>query len=102
MYTILNDSTSIPPQIKQPHHKFYLRNHQNNPKPLITFKHLHNNQIHIHHTPLSHQLPPQPLPKKLLNPLVQHAPQNNLKIIPSSPFPKNLLQKHHHPQHVYL
>lgn len=89
-------------EIKQGDHKFYVGNDENNPKAVITFKEVDNNEIDIDHTGVSDELGRQGLGKKLVNRVVEHARENNLKIIASCPFAKNVLEKDDHAQDVYL
>ncbi|MBM6356828.1 GNAT family N-acetyltransferase [Staphylococcus epidermidis] len=89
-------------EIKQGDHKFYVGDDENNPKAVITFKEVDNNEIDIDHTGVSDELGGQGLGKKLVNRVVEHARENNLKIIASCPFAKNVLEKDDHAQDVYL
>lgn len=67
-------------EIKQGDHKFYVGNDENNPKAVITFKEVDNNEIDIDHTGVSDELGGQGLGKKLVNRVVEHARENNLKL----------------------
>ncbi|WP_260846360.1 N-acetyltransferase [Staphylococcus saprophyticus] len=75
---------------------------ENNGEAEITFNQQNHNQIHIHHTRLPEQMRPQAIPSHLVKPLLHYPPHNNLKLSPTSPFPKTLIQKHHQYQHLYL
>ena len=89
-------------EIKQGDHKFYVGEDENNPQAVITFKDVDNNEIDIDHTGVSDEQSGQGLGKKLVNSVVEYARNNNLKIIASCPFAKDVLEKDDHAQDVYL
>lgn len=89
-------------EIKQGNNKFYVGEDENNPKAEITYKQVDNNEIEIDHTGVSDELGGQGLGTKLVDAVVEHARQNNLKIIASCPFAKDVLEKNDNYQDVYL
>ncbi len=60
-----------------------------------------NNEINIDHTGVSDELGGQGVGKKLLKAVVEHARENNLKLLPRS-FAKHMLEKEDSYQDVYL
>lgn len=88
-------------EIKQGDHKFYVGNDENNPKAVITFKEVDNNEIDIDHTGVSDELGGQGLGKKLVNRVVEHARENNLKLSLLVHSQKRI-RKDDHAQDVYL
>ena len=58
--------------------------------------------MYKHFTGVSDELGGQGLGKKLVNSVVEYARNNNLKIIASCPFAKDVLEKDDHAQDVYL
>ncbi|ATH61808.1 GNAT family N-acetyltransferase [Staphylococcus pasteuri] len=89
-------------EIKQGTNKFYVGEDENDPKAVITFKTADNNEIDIDHTGVSDELGGQGLGKKLVYQVVDYARKNNLKIIASCPFAKDVLEKDDSVQDVYL
>ncbi|RIO53890.1 GNAT family N-acetyltransferase [Staphylococcus pasteuri] len=89
-------------EIKQGTNKFYVGEDENDPKAVITFKAVDNNEIDIDHTGVSDELGGQDLGKKLVYQVVDYARENNLKIIASCPFAKDVLEKDDSVQDVYL
>ncbi|MCO0861176.1 GNAT family N-acetyltransferase [Staphylococcus pasteuri] len=89
-------------EIKQGTNKFYVGEDENDPKAVITFKTAENNEIDIDHTGVSDELGGQGLGKKLVYQVVDYARKNNLKIIASCPFAKDVLEKDDSVQDVYL
>ena len=89
-------------EIKQGTNKFYVGEDENDPKAVITFKTADNNEIDIDHTGVSDELGGQGLGKKLVYQVVDYARKNNLKIIASCPFAKDVLEKDGSVQDVYL
>ena len=67
-------------EIKQGNNKFYVGEDENNPKAEITYKQVDNNEIEIDHTGVSDELGGQGLGTKLVDAVVEHARQNNLKL----------------------
>lgn len=89
-------------EIKQGTNKFYVGEDENDPKAVITFITADNNEIDIDHTGVSDELGGQGLGKKLVYQVVDYARKNNLKIIVSCPFAKDVLEKDDSVQDVYL
>ena len=89
-------------EIKQGTNKFYVGEDENDPKAVITFKTADNNEIDIDHTGVSDELGGQGLGKKFVYQVVDYARKNNLKIIASCPFAKDVLEKDDSVQDVYL
>ena len=89
-------------EIKQGTNKFYVGEDENDPKAVITFKTAENNEIDIDHTGVSDELGGQGHGKKLVYQVVDYARKNNLKIIASCPFAKDVLEKDDSVQDVYL
>ena len=89
-------------EIKQGTNKFYVGEDENDPKAVITFKTADNNEIDIDHTGVSDELGGQGHGKKLVYQVVDYARKNNLKIIASCPFAKDVLEKDDSVQDVYL
>lgn len=89
-------------EIKQSTNKFYVGEDENNAQAVITFKQVDNNEIDIDHTGVADELGGQGLGKKLVEAVVNHARENNLKIIASCPFAKDVLEKNDDYQDVYL
>ncbi|EHJ08208.1 GNAT family N-acetyltransferase [Staphylococcus simiae] len=89
-------------EIKQGHNKFYVGDNEDQPQAEITFKYVDNNEIDINHTGVSDELGGQGVGTKLVKAVVQHARDNNLKIIATCPFAKNVLEKDDTFQDVYL
>lgn len=89
-------------EIKQGTNKFYVGEDENDPKAVITFKTADNNEIDIDHTGVSDELGGQGIGKKLVYQVVDYARKNNLKIIASCPFAKDVLEKDDSVQDVYL
>ncbi|MDO6572680.1 GNAT family N-acetyltransferase [Staphylococcus pasteuri_A] len=89
-------------EIKQGTNKFYVGEDENDPKAVITFKTADNNEIDIDHTGVSDEFGGQGLGKKLVYQVVDYARKNNLKIIASCPFAKDVLEKDDSVQDVYL
>ncbi|UDI77487.1 N-acetyltransferase [Staphylococcus taiwanensis] len=89
-------------EIKQGTNKFYVGEDENNAQAVITFKQVDNNEIDIDHTGVADELGGQGLGKKLVEAVVNHARENNLKIIASCPFAKDVLEKNDDYQDVYL
>ncbi|MBI5973134.1 uncharacterized protein ACUXJ9_001700 [Staphylococcus caledonicus] len=89
-------------EIKQGNNKFYVGEDENNAQAVITFKQVDNNEIDIDHTGVADELGGQGLGKKLVEAVVEHARKNNLKIIASCPFAKDVLEKNKDYQDVYF
>lgn len=89
-------------EIKQGHNKFYVGNDENQPQAEITYKFVDNNEIDINHTGVSDELSGQGVGKQLVYAVVEHARDNNLKIIATCPFAKSVLEKDDSVQDVYL
>ena len=89
-------------EIKKGNQQFYVGEDEQNAQAVITFKQVDNNEIDIDHTGVSDELGGQGLGKKLVNSVVEYARNNNLKIIASCPFAKDVLEKDDHAQDVYL
>ncbi len=60
----------------------------------ITYRFVDNNEINIDHTGVSDELGGQGVGKKLLKAVVEHARENNLKIIASCSFAKHMLRRY--------
>ncbi len=82
--------------------KFYIGDDENNALAEITYRFVDNNEINIDHTGVSDELGGQGVGKKLVKAVVEHARENNLKIIASCSFAKNMLEKEDSYQDVYL
>lgn len=80
-------------EIKKGNNKFYVGENEDNAQAVITFKQVDNNEIDIDHTGVSDELGGQGLGKKLVAAVVDYARENNLKIIASCPFAKDVLEK---------
>ena len=89
-------------EIKQGENKFYIGDDENNALAEITYRFVDNNEINIDHTGVSDELGGQGVCKKLLKAVVEHARENNLKIIASCSFAKHMLEKEDSYQDVYL
>ncbi|WP_337240177.1 GNAT family N-acetyltransferase [Staphylococcus aureus] len=89
-------------EIKQGENKFYIGDDENNALAEITYRFVDNNEINIDHTGVSDELGGQGVGKKLVKAVVEHARENNLKIIASCSFGKNMLEKEDSYQDVYL
>lgn len=89
-------------EIKQGHQQFYVGEDEQNAQAVITFKQVDNNEIDIDHTGVADELGGQGLGKQLVEAVVNYARENNLKIIASCPFAKNVLEKNEDYQDVYL
>lgn len=88
--------------IKQGHNQFYIGESKDNAQAVITFKQVDNNEIDIDHTGVADELGGQGLGKQLVEAVVNYARENNLKIIASCPFAKDVLEKNDDYQDVYL
>lgn len=89
-------------EIKKGNNKFYVGENEDNAQAVITFKQVDNNEIDIDHTGVSDELGGQGLGKNLVAAVVDYARENNLKIIASCPFAKDVLEKNDDYQDVYL
>ena len=72
--------------------QFYVGEDEQNAQVVITFKQVDNNEIDIDHTGVADELGGQGLGKQLVE-VVNYARENNLKIIASCPFAKDVLEK---------
>lgn len=88
-------------EIKQGTNKFYIGEDENNPQAQITFKKLNDNQIDIDHTGVPDEMGGQGIGSQLVQSVVEYARENNLKIVATCPFAKNVIEKHSVYQDVY-
>lgn len=89
-------------EIKKVINNFMLAKMNKCSKFVITFKQVDNNEIDIDHTGVADELGGQGLGKQLVEAAVNYARENNLKIIASCPFAKDVLEKNDDYQDVYL
>lgn len=89
-------------EIKKSNQQFYVGEDEQNAQAVITFKQVDNNEIDIDHTGVADELGGQGLGKQLVEAVVNYARENNLKIIASCPFAKDVLEKNDDYQDVYL
>lgn len=88
-------------EIKQGTNKFYIGEDENNPQAQITFKKLNDNQIDIDHTGVPDEMGGQGIGSQLVQSVIEYARENNLKIVATCPFAKNVIEKHSEYQDVY-
>lgn len=88
-------------EIKQGTNKFYIGEDENNPQAQITFKKLNDNQIDIDHTGVPDEMGGQGIGSQLVKSVVEYARENNLKIVATCPFAKNVIEKYSEYQDVY-
>lgn len=62
-------------------------------KAKMTYSKLGNTQIIIDHTEVSDELRGQEVGKRLVEAGIQHARDNNLKVIPLCPFAKSIIER---------
>ncbi|MCG7338048.1 N-acetyltransferase [Staphylococcus sp. ACRSN] len=88
-------------EIKQGTNKFYIGNDENNPQAEITFNKVDDKQIDINHTGVPDEMGGQGIGSKLVESVVEYARENDLSIVASCPFAKNVIEKHLEYQDVY-
>lgn len=88
-------------EIKQGSNKFYISDDENNPQAQITFQPQGDNQINIDHTGVPKELGGQGIGSQLVKSVVDYARENNLKVVASCPFAKDVIEKNDEYQDVY-
>ncbi|MEB8127268.1 N-acetyltransferase [Staphylococcus succinus] len=89
-------------EIKQGTNKFYIGDDENNPQAEITFQSQDDNQIDINHTGVPDELGGQGIGSSLVKSVVDYARDNDLKVVASCPFAKNVIEKNPEYQDVYV
>ncbi|OEL04346.1 GNAT family N-acetyltransferase [Staphylococcus casei] len=89
-------------EIKQGTNKFYIGDDENNPQAEITFQSQDDNKIDINHTGVPDELGGQGIGSSLVKAVVDYARDNDLKVVASCPFAKNVIEKNSEYQDVYV
>ncbi|ANZ34526.1 GNAT family N-acetyltransferase [Staphylococcus carnosus] len=80
-------------EIKQGDNKFYIGDSEEQPEAEITFVPAGEDKIDVNHTGVSGSLEGQGIGTQLVKRVVEYAKENNLKIIPSCPFAKKVIEE---------